>query len=66
MTIGVGDKIPLATVTVVGPDGLAPMTTDEIFSGKKVVLFALPELLTEKAVLAALDRAAGAAAAPAR
>ena len=46
MTIGVGDKIPLATVTVVGPDGLAPMTTDEIFSGKKVVLFALPGAFT--------------------
>jgi peroxiredoxin (alkyl hydroperoxide reductase subunit C) len=46
MTIGVGDKIPSATVTVVGPDGLAPMTTDEIFSGKKVVLFALPGAFT--------------------
>ncbi len=46
MTIGVGDKIPSATVTVMGQDGPAPMTTDEIFSGKKVVLFALPGAFT--------------------
>jgi len=46
MTIGVGDKIPSATVSVMGQDGPAPMTTDEIFSGKKVVLFALPGAFT--------------------
>ena len=46
MTIGVGDKIPSATVTVMGPDGPAPMTTDEIFSGKKVVMFAVPGAFT--------------------
>jgi peroxiredoxin len=46
MTIGVGDKIPSSTLTVMGSDGPAPKTTDEIFSGKKVVLFALPGAFT--------------------
>ena len=46
MTIGVGDKIPSATLTVMGADGPAPMTTDEIFSGKKVVMFAVPGAFT--------------------
>jgi len=46
MTIGVGDKIPSATLNVMGTDGPAPMTTDEIFSGKKVVMFAVPGAFT--------------------
>jgi peroxiredoxin len=46
MTIGVGDKIPLATLAVMGADGPAPTTTDEIFAGKKVVMFAVPGAFT--------------------
>ncbi len=46
MTIGVGDKIPAATVTTMGADGPGPMTTDEIFAGKKVVMFAVPGAFT--------------------
>ncbi len=46
MTIGVGDKIPSATLTIMAADGPAPMTTDEIFSGKKVVMFAVPGAFT--------------------
>ncbi len=46
MTIGVGDKIPAATLTTMGADGPGPMTTDEIFSGKKVVMFAVPGAFT--------------------
>ena len=46
MTIGVGDKIPSATLTVMENNGPAPKTTEEIFSGKKVVLFAVPGAFT--------------------
>ncbi len=46
MTIGLGDKIPSATLTIMGADGPAPMTTDDIFSGKKVVMFAVPGAFT--------------------
>ena len=46
MTIGVGDKIPSSTLNVMGADGPAPMTTDDIFSGKKVVMFAVPGAFT--------------------
>ncbi|MDP6604006.1 MAG: peroxiredoxin [Rhodospirillales bacterium] len=46
MTIGIGDKIPSATLTTMGADGPAPMTTDDIFSGKKVVVFAVPGAFT--------------------
>jgi len=46
MTIKVGDKIPSATLYVMGQDGPQPVTTEELFGGKKVVLFALPGAFT--------------------
>jgi len=46
MTIKVGDKIPSATLHVVGPDGPQATTTEELFSGKRVVLFAVPGAFT--------------------
>ncbi len=46
MAIQVGDKIPSGTLTTMGPDGPGPLTTEEIFSGKKVVLFAVPGAFT--------------------
>ena len=46
MTISVGDKIPSATLTKMGSDGPQPITTDELFGGKKVVLFAVPGAFT--------------------
>ena len=46
MTIKVGDKLPDATFTVMGPDGPKPITTSEVFSGKKVALFAVPGAYT--------------------
>ncbi len=42
MTIKVGDKLPAATFKVKTADGVKEMTTDEVFKGKKVVLFAVP------------------------
>ena len=46
MAIQVGDKFPSGTLTTMGPDGPGPLTTEEIFSGKKVVLFAVPGAFT--------------------
>ena len=46
MPIKVGDRLPEAKFRVMGPDGPAAKTTDEIFKGKKVVLFAVPGAFT--------------------
>lgn len=46
MTIKVGEKIPSGTLTQMTDKGPAPVTTDELFSGKKVVLFAVPGAFT--------------------
>ena len=46
MTIKVGDKLPQATFRVMTADGPAAKTTDELFKGKKVVLFAVPGAFT--------------------
>ncbi|MDX2276334.1 MAG: peroxiredoxin [Hyphomonadaceae bacterium] len=44
--IKVGDKLPEATFNVPLPDGMKPMTTAEIFGGKRVALFAVPGAFT--------------------
>jgi glutaredoxin/glutathione-dependent peroxiredoxin len=46
MAIKMGDKIPDATLMHMTADGPKPITTAEIFDGKKVVLFALPGAFT--------------------
>ena len=46
MSIKVGDTLPQATFTTMGPDGPKPVTTDEIFKGKTVGLFAVPGAFT--------------------
>jgi glutaredoxin/glutathione-dependent peroxiredoxin len=46
MTIQAGDKIPSATLKVPGADGIKDVTTDELFRGKKVVVFAVPGAFT--------------------
>ena len=46
MTIQVGDKIPDGMFTVMGADGPTGVSTADIFSGKKVVLFAVPGAFT--------------------
>ena len=46
MTIKVGDKIPACTLKTMDADGPKDLTTEEIFAGKKVVLFAVPGAFT--------------------
>jgi len=43
----VGDKVPSATLRMLGPEGPKPITTEELFApSKKVVAFALPGAFT--------------------
>jgi peroxiredoxin len=46
MPIKVGDKLPNATFRVMTAEGAKPKTTDDIFKGKKVALFAVPGAFT--------------------
>ncbi len=46
MTIKVGDRIPNSRFRVSTPEGPAWKTTDEVFKGKKVVLFGVPGAFT--------------------
>ena len=46
MTISVGDCIPNCTLAVMGSEGPAPVTTAELFNGKKALLFAVPGAFT--------------------
>jgi glutaredoxin/glutathione-dependent peroxiredoxin len=46
MTIKVGDRLPEAKFIVMTEEGPKPRTTDEVFKGKKVALFAVPGAYT--------------------
>ncbi|RLA11368.1 MAG: peroxiredoxin [Gammaproteobacteria bacterium] len=46
MAINTGDKAPQATFMEMTAEGPAPVNTDELFAGKKVVLFAVPGAFT--------------------
>ena len=46
MAIQVGDKIPATTFRYVSPEGPKEISSDELFRGKKVVLFAVPGAFT--------------------
>ena len=46
MTIQAGDAMPQGTLTHMGANGPEPITTDELFIGKKVVLFSVPGAFT--------------------
>ena len=46
MTIGVGDKIPAATLYQMTGEGPAAISTDDIFNGKKVAIFGVPGAFT--------------------
>lgn len=46
MPIKVGDKLPNTTFRVMTAEGPKPKTTDDIFKGKRVALFAVPGAFT--------------------
>ena len=46
MTIKVGDKMPSGVLTHMTKDGPQKISTEELFSGKKVVLFSVPGAFT--------------------
>ena len=46
MAIGVGDRLPEGTFTQITENGPAPVTTNDIFGGKKVILFGVPGAFT--------------------
>jgi peroxiredoxin len=46
MPIQVGDRLPDATFSTMTADGPKPLTTAEVFAGRKVVLFSVPGAFT--------------------
>jgi peroxiredoxin len=46
MTIKTGDRMPKGRFMVMGENGPEPVSTDDLFSGKKVVLFSVPGAFT--------------------
>ncbi len=46
MTVQIGDNVPAATMKIMGEKGPQDITTGDLFSNKKVVLFALPGAFT--------------------
>src|SRR5690242_6359 len=46
MAIQVGDSIPSVTLKHLTTNGMQPISTDEIFKGKKIVLFSVPGAFT--------------------
>jgi peroxiredoxin len=46
MTIKVGDKLPSVTLKYMNKDGMQTATTDDLFKGKKAILFGLPGAFT--------------------
>lgn len=46
MTISIGDKLPEATFKIMTEEGAKDLSSADIFSGKKVVLFGLPGAFT--------------------
>jgi peroxiredoxin len=46
MTIKAGDRMPAGTFKTMTKDGIKDLSTDELFKGKKVVLFSVPGAFT--------------------
>jgi glutaredoxin/glutathione-dependent peroxiredoxin len=46
MTIKVGDRIPSAQVVEAADSGPSPLSTDDLFKGKKVAIFGVPGAFT--------------------
>ncbi|MXX07445.1 MAG: peroxiredoxin [Gammaproteobacteria bacterium] len=54
MTIAAGDRIPAVTFRVLTGEGPKPLGSDEVFGGKKVVMFIVPGAFTPGCSLAHL------------
>jgi glutaredoxin/glutathione-dependent peroxiredoxin len=46
MTVQAGDKVPSCTMKTMGSEGPQDISTEDIFSGKKVLLFSVPGAFT--------------------
>ena len=46
MTINVGDSIPFVRLATMGAEGKEDLSTDDLFKGRKVVIFGLPGAFT--------------------
>jgi peroxiredoxin len=46
MTISIGDKMPTGAFTIMTADGPQALSSDDLFGGKKVVLFSVPGAFT--------------------
>lgn len=46
MTIAVGDRLPSATFKVMTPEGPSQVTTEELTTGRRIVLFGVPGAFT--------------------
>lgn len=46
MTIKAGDRMPAGTFKTMGAEGPKDLTTEELFKGKKVILFSVPGAFT--------------------
>ena len=46
MSIKTGERMPSGTLKTMGPDGPKDLKTDELFRGKKVLLFSVPGAFT--------------------
>lgn len=46
MSVQIGDRIPSGSLGAMTPDGPSTISTDDLFSGKRVVVFAVPGAFT--------------------
>ena len=46
MAVQAGDRIPAASLMMMGPEGPSKLSTDDLFAGKRVAVFGLPGAYT--------------------
>lgn len=46
MSVQIGDRVPSASLGIMTPDGPSTISTEDLFTGKRVVLFAVPGAFT--------------------